>query len=205
MRLSFRTVEPHRSTLVSTTLATLALAFLPASRFAHANAAPRRPAAARSPAAAEFLRGRIALKLREGAEFDSAQLRLAEPSPALLLPIPTTRVDAVRLARWRTLELPIGLEDAVLALLEQRPEVERADRLGLGFSALNLPLFGGVLVPSPDLVYLFVASAKGAKAQVFSFAAALPAGLVVHAQAAALDAVAPRGIALSNALRVSVP
>jgi hypothetical protein len=91
------------------------------------------------------------------------------------------------------------------SLSVSRARVSSAGAFAIGFSTANLPLFGGVLVPSPDVVLPFVTSAKGASKQQFVFASALPPGAQVHAQAAVLDATAPQGVALTNALKLSVP
>ncbi|MBM3976425.1 MAG: hypothetical protein FJ299_05475 [Planctomycetes bacterium] len=75
----------------------------------------------------------------------------------------------------------------------------------VGFSAANLPLFGGVLVPSAEFVLPLVTNAKGAAKQVVVFTSQLPSGTQLRAQVGVVDAAAPQGVALTNALLLSVP
>lgn len=72
--------------------------------------------------------------------------------------------------------------------------------LVVGNSNLSLPLFGGVLVPSPDVILLGVADATGRAAWSANLPSALPTGVSLWLQAGAPDAGAPQGYALSNTL-----
>lgn len=86
-----------------------------------------------------------------------------------------------------------------------RAHTDSAGALVVGFGAANLPLFGGVLVPSADFLLPFGTGPKGAAKKVFTFTSALPTGTALRAQAGVLDPTAPQGVALTNALLLSVP
>jgi subtilisin family serine protease len=92
-----------------------------------------------------------------------------------------------------------------MSLSVSRARASSAGALVIGFTAANLPLFGGVLVPSADFVVTFVTSGKGAAKKVIPFTAPLPSGTQLRAQAGVLDGSAPQGVALTNALLLSVP
>lgn len=72
--------------------------------------------------------------------------------------------------------------------------------LVLGVTRLDLPLFGGVLVPGPDVLKAFFTTAGGTAVVPQPWPATLPAGLSAWAQAWVLDAAAAQGFAASNAL-----
>ena len=75
----------------------------------------------------------------------------------------------------------------------------------LGFSAINLPLAGGVLVPNPLVILGFSTDSVGnAETQVAS-PANVPTGLELYVQAWILDAGAPFGWAATNAVWTTAP
>ncbi len=73
--------------------------------------------------------------------------------------------------------------------------------LALGASRLDLPLFGGTLVPAPDLLLLLVANGSGTSSFATSWPAGVPAGRDVFTQAWLLDATGPQGFTATNALQ----
>lgn len=77
--------------------------------------------------------------------------------------------------------------------------------LVVGFTATPQPLFGGTLVPSPDLLFVQVADAAGASVFPFTFAATPPSGAMLAAQYWAFDGSLPGGFAVSNAVRAMMP
>ncbi|HKB14684.1 MAG TPA: VCBS repeat-containing protein, partial [Planctomycetota bacterium] len=78
--------------------------------------------------------------------------------------------------------------------------------LVLGASAINLPVFGGILVPAPDVV-LFASSGSGpAASMTFPVPSPPPpSAALVYAQSFFLDGGAPQGVSASNALSVTFP
>lgn len=77
--------------------------------------------------------------------------------------------------------------------------------VGFGFSRLDLPLFGGTLIPSPDILFTMVGGANGTSLLAASWPAGIPAGLDHFAQAWLLDASGPQGWTASNALQCTSP
>jgi hypothetical protein len=77
--------------------------------------------------------------------------------------------------------------------------------LVVGFAAAPQPLFGGTLVPTPDLLLLVTATSGGALSFPFTLAVAPPSGAVLVAQHWAFDATLPGGFTVSNAVRALVP
>ena len=78
--------------------------------------------------------------------------------------------------------------------------------LVLGFSRLAAPFKGGVLVPSPDLVFGGLPiDGAGSLPLAFPWPPGAPSGLVVFAQEWFADAGGPVGFAASNAVSASVP
>lgn len=74
----------------------------------------------------------------------------------------------------------------------------------LGLQAVDLPLFGGTLVPSLDLLVTLVGSGAPLP-QDASWLVPLPPGSEVWCQAAFLDAAAPQGLSASDGVRVTRP
>jgi len=77
--------------------------------------------------------------------------------------------------------------------------------LVLGFATTPQPVFGGTLVPSPDLLVLQVADAGGASGFPFTLGATPPTGAMLVAQYWAVDGSLPGGFAVSNAVRALMP
>jgi hypothetical protein len=75
----------------------------------------------------------------------------------------------------------------------------------VGASAVNLPLFGGTLVPSPHMVKPVVTDASGAAALAGVPWPSGASGGQIYAQAWILDPAAPAGVAASNALAGLAP
>lgn len=72
--------------------------------------------------------------------------------------------------------------------------------LVLGVSAISLPIFGGTLVPSPDVILPLPIDGAGGATFAFLQAAPMAPGTRIHAQAWILDAGALQGWAASNAV-----
>jgi hypothetical protein len=80
-----------------------------------------------------------------------------------------------------------------------------AGLLVAGASVVDLPAFGGVLVPSPDRVFAFATDAAGALLLTADWPAGVPPGFALHVQAWIHDAGGPQGWAASNALSLVTP
>lgn len=76
--------------------------------------------------------------------------------------------------------------------------------LVIGGAAINVPVFGGLLVPSPDVTLTLVGT-TGEVVHDASWLANLSPGTEVWFQAAFLDPAAAAGLAASNAVKVTVP
>jgi WD40 repeat protein len=72
--------------------------------------------------------------------------------------------------------------------------------LGLGLSRIDLPLFGGILVPSPDLVLSTPTNGIGAAAKTLNWPSGLPPGTLLYAHTWLIDPASLLGFAASNAL-----
>lgn len=70
----------------------------------------------------------------------------------------------------------------------------------LGAANAGLPLFGGVLVPSPDLVVPLATDAAGKASFAMAWPLGLPGGLDVYVQSWVLDGAAVQGLAATDAL-----
>lgn len=82
------------------------------------------------------------------------------------------------------------------------------NHLGLfafGFARIDLPLFGGVLVPTPDLLLVVLGDTAGASTIAGSWPVGIPGGLPHYAQSWLLDAANPAGFRSSNALQGTTP
>ncbi|QDU66197.1 hypothetical protein [Engelhardtia mirabilis] len=76
----------------------------------------------------------------------------------------------------------------------------------LGFNASNIPLFGGTLVPAPELLLgPFITSAAGEHVVAATWPAGLPDLVPLWSQAWILDPAAPAGVAASNGLVCLTP
>ena len=76
-----------------------------------------------------------------------------------------------------------------------------------GTTAINLPFFGGTLVPDPEITIRFKTPADPANTKVVpaSFNPGLPPGTEIYGQAWFLDAGGPQGLCASNALLLVSP
>jgi hypothetical protein len=77
--------------------------------------------------------------------------------------------------------------------------------LVLGFAAINVPLFGGTLVPNLDATLIAALDANGAWSLNFPWPAGHAAGTSFFWQLAVVDPGAPFGIAATDGLRCIVP
>ena len=76
----------------------------------------------------------------------------------------------------------------------------------IGFFELDLPLKGGIIVPSPDLLILGLpTNGAGEFSLPFLWPAGLPGGLALYFQSWIPDATGPLGFAASNGLRGVTP
>lgn len=92
---------------------------------------------------------------------------------------------------------PVGSAQVALEVTNAMPGVPAL--LVGGVSRVDLPLFGGVLVPSLDLILGITPNASGSLSIPFAWPA-LPPGLELYFQAWILDATGPAGFAASNGL-----
>lgn len=91
-----------------------------------------------------------------------------------------------------------------LSLTQARPNTTAA--LIIGVSAINAPLLGGTLVPSPTIVVMGLPTGPaGAIAINSSLASALPPGLIVYLQYWITDAAGIFGVSASNGLKMTAP
>lgn len=74
----------------------------------------------------------------------------------------------------------------------------------VGLSHIDLPMFGGTLVPSLD-ISLGIVGTGASLVHDASWLATLPQGFQVWVQSAFLDATAPYGLCASDAIRVTAP
>lgn len=70
----------------------------------------------------------------------------------------------------------------------------------LGLNNLSLPLFGGLLVPSLDVIKPFLVSPSGTAPLTMNWPISLPLGLTAYVQSWAIDAGAVAGFSATNAL-----
>lgn len=96
-----------------------------------------------------------------------------------------------------------GLAGSPFALLLRRALPNAPLVFALGTTTVNLPLFGGTLVPSPQMMVPGNADSIGAAALSLPWPAGIPRGSDLFAQSWILDARGPQGLASSNGLRVT--
>ncbi|MBL8748566.1 MAG: hypothetical protein JNK78_05355 [Planctomycetes bacterium] len=77
--------------------------------------------------------------------------------------------------------------------------------LALGLSRVHLPLFDGVLIPSPDILMFLGGDSLGVSSFALAWPPGLPPGFDVFAQAWLLDPTGPVGWTASNALQATTP
>ncbi len=78
--------------------------------------------------------------------------------------------------------------------------------LVVGFSAANAPFKGGILVPSPDLVFSGIPTgAAGAFELTSSWPAGVPSGFEIFLQVWLADGAGTLGFAASNGLQITTP
>lgn len=75
----------------------------------------------------------------------------------------------------------------------------------VGFSQLNLPFGGGLIVPNPDIVFPTATSATGTFDLNVSVPSVVPSGLAISAQVWLLDSGGIVGFAASNAITATAP
>jgi hypothetical protein len=73
--------------------------------------------------------------------------------------------------------------------------------LVFGYTTTRVPLFGGTLVPTPDIVLLGTNDASGRRQESFLWPNGVPGNVHYWSQYVALDAGAPQGLAFSNAMQ----
>jgi Tol biopolymer transport system component len=71
----------------------------------------------------------------------------------------------------------------------------------IGGSQANIPLFGGILVPYPDLSFSTTTDANGNGSSVWIWPTGYPSGITAWFQAVVLDITAPYGMSFSNTLQ----
>lgn len=74
-----------------------------------------------------------------------------------------------------------------------------------GLALLELPLKGGVLVPSADVLVALPTSAGGTLDLAFPWPAGVPAGVTTYYQVWVQDAAGPKGFAASNGMQGTTP
>lgn len=73
--------------------------------------------------------------------------------------------------------------------------------LAAGLQRLDLPLFGGLLVPSPDVLLMLVTDTAGAATTTLLLPASTAPGLEILSQAWLFDPSGPQGLTATNALQ----
>jgi hypothetical protein len=73
--------------------------------------------------------------------------------------------------------------------------------LALGLQRIDAAVFGGALVPSPDVLVLLVTDSLGAAAAGLPLPPSVAAGIDVFGQAWLLDPAGPQGLLATNALQ----
>ncbi|HEX5051724.1 MAG TPA: hypothetical protein VFZ65_08135 [Planctomycetota bacterium] len=73
--------------------------------------------------------------------------------------------------------------------------------LAAGLQRLDVPVLGGVLVPSPDVLLLFVTDTQGTASYTLPLPLPTSPGIDVFSQAWLVDASGPQGLTASNALQ----
>ncbi|HTE05748.1 MAG TPA: hypothetical protein VK824_06080 [Planctomycetota bacterium] len=97
-----------------------------------------------------------------------------------------------------------GGELATIALANARPLSLTA--LVAGFTAIDAPFKGGVLVPKPDVLLAGLpVSAAGSNVLAFAWPASVPSGFAFWLQHWIVDPQGPKGFAASNALAAVTP
>ncbi len=136
-------------------------------------------------------------------------------APGLEVNFDDVRLDAVDIAAWTDLghatagvagsprlvgggPLSPGSSNHV-ALTDAAPS--SAATLIVGLSQVDLPLFGGTLVPSPLLLVPLATGAAGSTTLPFTWPPAVPAGTAIFLQFWIPDPTGPVGYAASNGLR----
>jgi len=95
---------------------------------------------------------------------------------------------------------------SVVQLRLDRAAPLAAATLVVGFSALNAPFKGGVLVPSADVLIVGLATdGTGQLVMPATWPSGLPAGFSLWYQAWVSDALGPKGLAASNGLHSTTP
>jgi hypothetical protein len=95
---------------------------------------------------------------------------------------------------------PLQPGQPVTLTVEKGPATS-AGAFVLGLSPLTLPVLGGTLVPSPDVVVPLTTDGSGAADFTATWPSGLALGGAIFAQAWMLDPSAPQGYSASNALR----
>jgi len=75
----------------------------------------------------------------------------------------------------------------------------------IGFSAINSPFKGGVLVPNPDIIVGLPTNASGTSAFPFLWPAGVPGGISIFWQAWCPDAGGPNNFSASNGIEMYTP
>ncbi|MEZ5964024.1 MAG: VCBS repeat-containing protein [Planctomycetota bacterium] len=89
------------------------------------------------------------------------------------------------------------------ALVVHNAAVNAPCVLGLGAGRLDIPFFGGQLVPRPDLAFPLVTDSSGTASLPLRWPGAMAIGTSLVSQAWILDATAPFGLAASNGLSIT--
>ncbi len=97
------------------------------------------------------------------------------------------------------------LGGCAVELLLEHAAADAPVLLVVGFGALGLPLQGGVLVPTPDLLVALGTDGNGALLLVETWPHHLPGGASLWFQAWIVDAAGPAGFTASNGLRAMTP
>jgi hypothetical protein len=101
--------------------------------------------------------------------------------------------------------LPLGVATggAVTSFNLSQAQSASFGAIVLGVSRIDLPLYGGVLVPNPDLLLTYVTGVSGQAAVSFPWPVSMPSGIPIYGQAWTLDATALHGFSASNASRTT--
>ncbi len=149
------------------------------------------------------------------------RVRLGNPNaaPGIEVNFDDVRVSSEAIALWSDLgaglagtggvPLLVGTGTLTAAAPNQfaitNAAVNAPGMLVAGLSSVFAPVFGGILVPAPEILFGLGTDATGAALLPFTLASSATTGTQLFAQYWVLDLGAPAGFAASNGMRATMP